>query len=76
MNEKATIRLIIKLKSGYVIPVECEGFEITKHSITGEMTRLDIKGVKDNRLAFVRLSDVECIIQKMNGDSEPDCPWR
>ncbi|WP_407386301.1 hypothetical protein [Ruminococcus sp.] len=68
-------RLIIRLKSGYEIPIECESFTIKRNGITSEMESFDIKGITNNRPVFFRLEDVECIIEQIARTGQ-DCPWR
>ena len=58
--------IIIRLKSGFELPITCEKFTFSRSSITGEITNYDIKGIEDNKPIFFRAEDIECIWQKMD----------
>ena len=58
--------IIIRLKSGFELPITCEKFTFSKSSITGEITNYSIEGIKDNKPLFFRAEDIECIWQKMD----------
>lgn len=64
-------QLIIRLKSGFQIPVKCKSFTIERDSITGEMRSFDINGAEsyfENTIpVFVRLGDIECVIEQTYG---------
>lgn len=63
--------IIIRLKSGFELPITCEKFSFSKSSITGEITDYSIEGIEDNKPLFFRAEDIECIYQKMNALPEP-----
>lgn len=61
------MRIIIRFKSGFELPITCDEFSISKN-IYGEIAEYDIKGIKDNKLIFFRSEDVECIYREMTND--------
>lgn len=61
-------KLIIRLKSGYKIPITCEDFTFEVNRLTSELLNYEIKGIKDNVPVYFRMTDVECIVEK----SEPE----
>lgn len=69
-------KMLIRLKSGYEIPIECDEFTIEKNGRTQEMESIDIKGIKDNRPVFFRLEDVDCIIEKIDRKNPAELTWR
>lgn len=58
------MRIIIRFKSGYELPVTCDKFVIRTSRITGEIEGYDINGIKDNKPIFFRSEDVECIFSE------------
>lgn len=63
-------KLIIRLKSGYEIPVTCEDFSFTRDRLSGMLLNYEIKGVKYNAPLYFRLEDVECIVEIRAGDTD------
>jgi hypothetical protein len=61
-------KVIIRFKSGFELPITCDKFSINTHTLTGEITRYDIKGITDNKPLFFRPEDIECIFQEMNDE--------
>ena len=61
------MRIIIRFKSGFELPITCDEFSISKN-IYGEIEEYDIKGIKDNKLIFFRSEDVECVYREMTND--------
>ena len=59
------MRIIIRFKSGFELPITCESFSITQHPMTNEITEYDIKGIADNKPIFFRSEDIECIFRDM-----------
>ena len=57
------LKVIIRLKSGYELRVDCEKFRITRNKVTGEITHLEWVNVKNINPLFFRIEDVECIYQ-------------
>ena len=55
------MKIIIRFKSGYELPITCAEFVIRTNRITGEIESYDIKGIKDNKPIFFRSEDVECV---------------
>jgi NADH pyrophosphatase NudC (nudix superfamily) len=70
------MRIIVRFKSGFELPITCDDFSITTHVMTGEITDYDIKGIKDNKPIFFRSEDVECIFRDITAersdDADPD----
>ena len=71
--------IIIRLKSGFELPITCEKFKFSTSGITGEITNYSIEGIEDNKPLFLRSEDIECIWrdmrfdeEKMRGDSDED----
>lgn len=64
------MRIIIRFKSGFELPITCDNFSITTYELTGEIAEYDIKGIKDNNLIFFRSEDVECIFRDMTAGGE------
>lgn len=62
------MRIIVRFKSGFELPITCESFSITQHKITDEIIGYDIKGIKDNKLMFFRSGDIECIFRDMTAE--------
>lgn len=62
------MRIIIRFKSNFELPVTCDEFSISRDTYTGEIAEYDIKGIKDNKLIFFRSTDVECIYREMTND--------
>lgn len=66
------MRMIIRFKSGFELPITCDSFRITQHPMTDEITGYDIKGIRDNKLIFFRYTDVECIFRDMTAERSED----
>lgn len=62
------MRIIIRFKSGYELPITCDEFVIKTNRITGEIDSYDIKGIKDNKPIFFRSEDVECVFAERRAD--------
>lgn len=63
-------RIKIRFKSGFELPITCDKFSINTNTVTGEITRYDIKGITDNKPLFFRFEDIECIFQEMNDETD------
>jgi hypothetical protein len=68
----ADFKVIIRFKSGFMLPVTCEKFSMRTDAVTGEITHYDINGITDNKPLFFRPEDIECIFQEMNDETETD----
>lgn len=64
------MRIIIRFKSGFELPITCKSFSFTRQPITNEIDEYDIKGIKDNALIFFRSVDIECIFQDLTAEGE------
>ena len=62
------MKIIIRFKSGFELPITCDKFSFSKDAYTGEIATYDITGIKDNQLIFFRSKDVECIYREMTND--------
>lgn len=66
------MRIIIRFKSGFELPITCDSFSLTQHPMTNEITKYDIKGITDNKPIFLRLEDVECVFRDMTAEGRED----
>lgn len=55
--------VVIRLKSGFEMRMDCDDFRLKINSITGELTNVHYDGCKNIRPMFFRLEDVDCIYQ-------------
>ena len=62
------MKIIIRFKSGYELPITCNEFVIETNGITGEIDSYNIKGIKDNKPIFFRSEDVECVYAERRTD--------
>lgn len=66
------MRIIVRFKSGFELPITCDSFRITQHPMTNEITEYDIKGIRDKKLIFFRSEDIECIFRDMTAEGSED----
>lgn len=66
------MRIIIRFKSGFELPITCESVSFTQHPMTNEITEYDIKGIRDNKPIFFRFEDVECVFRDMTAERRED----
>lgn len=59
------MRIIVRFKSGFELPITCDSFSMTQDPITNEITEYEIKGITDNKPIFFHSEDVECIFRDM-----------
>ena len=65
--------VVIRLKSGFEMRVDCEIFTVRTNSVTGEITHAHWDGCKNIRPMFFRLEDVDCIYQTIEeGETEQE----
>ena len=64
----ADLKVIIRFKSGFMLPVTCEKFRMRTDAVTGEIVSYNIEGITDNKPLFFRSEDIECIFQEMNDE--------
>ena len=62
------MKIIVRFKTGFELPVTCDKFNITKNPYTDEIGRYDIEGTKDNLPLFFRSEDIECIYGDVTSD--------
>ncbi len=68
-------KLIIRLKSGYEIPITCEDFTFKENRLSGELGDYEIKGIKDNVPLYFRLTDVDCVVENLYGTADRPQGW-
>ena len=66
------MRIIVRFKSGFELPITCDSFGLTHHSATNEIIGYEAKGIKDNKLIFFRSEDVECVFRDMTIEGRED----
>ena len=64
-------KIVIRLKSGFELPIECEEASFKKSSLGG-VTEYNIKGIKDHRPLYLNLQDIECVYQIMDKTEEEE----
>lgn len=62
------MKIIVRFKSGFELPITCDSFSLKEHPMTGEITEYKIKGIINNKPIFFRSEDVECIFQDMTAE--------
>lgn len=62
------MRITIRFKSGFELPITCDSFSLTQHPMTNEITEYEIKGITDNKPIFFRAEDVECIFRDLTAE--------
>lgn len=60
-------KIVIRLKSGFELPVECENFKYML-DVLNEISEVSITGAKDNRPLYLNPRDIECVWQVLDGD--------
>lgn len=58
-------KIVIRLKSGFELPIECEEAKFRTSQSTGELVGYEVKGCKNNKPIFLQLEDIECVWQVM-----------
>lgn len=64
--------VVIRLKSGFEMRVDCENCIIKINTATGELTNAHWEGCKNIRPMFFRLEDVDCIYQIFEEGEDDD----
>lgn len=70
MGVMRIVKIVIRFKSGFELPITCDKAEFSGNDLTGEITGYKFKGVKDNKPIFFRASDVECVYRVMEEENE------
>ena len=70
MEGGETMKVIIRFKSGFELPVTCESFTPWQNALTGKLDSYKIENPLDNRPIFLDPADVECIWEVMGDDTE------
>lgn len=66
------MRIIVRFKSGFELPITCDSFSLKEHPMTNEIAEYGIKGIEDNKPIFFRSEDVECIFRDMTAERRAD----
>lgn len=66
-------KIIIRLKSGYEIPITCKSFTLKER--LGELISYEFNEIEDNRPLFFRFADIECIVEKRDGIADRPQGW-
>lgn len=66
------MRIIIRFKSGFELPITCDSFRLTQHKMTNEIADYEINGTKDNKPIFFRSEDVECVFRDVTAEGRED----
>lgn len=66
------MRIIVRFKSGFELPITCDSFSLTHYPATNEIMGYEAKGIKDNKLIFFRSEDVECVFRDMTAERNED----
>lgn len=64
------MKIKIRFKSGFVLPITCEECVISRHAMTGEIESYSFKGITDNKPIFFRVEDIECIWRVVSDEVE------
>lgn len=64
-------KIVIRLKSGLELPIECEEARF-KPDLLGGCQSYVLKGVKDNRPLYLNPQDIECVYQIMEKTEEEE----
>lgn len=72
MKRRQRMRIIVRFKSGFELPITCDSFSLTQNPIINEIDEYEIKGIKDNQPIFFRSEDVECIFRNMTAERSED----
>ena len=62
------MRIIVRFKSGFELPITCDSFSIIQNPVTNEIDEYEIKGTVDNKPIFFHSEDVECIFRNMTAE--------
>lgn len=64
------MKIMIRFRSGFVLPITCEECEFSRTPLTGELDSYSFRGITDNKLIFFRSEDVECIWRDLSDEVE------
>lgn len=64
--------VVIRLKSGFEMRVECDKFTTNVSTVTGELTSVSWEGCKNIKPMFFSLGNVDCIYQILEEGEEND----
>lgn len=63
-------RILIGLKSGREIQMECEVFTVSINKLSGDISKIDWEGCKNGKLMYIDLSQVEYIYSVAMDEAE------
>lgn len=64
------VKIVIRLKSGFELPIECEEAKFQTSQMNGVLAGYKLKGCKNNRPIFLQPEDIECVWQVMDQTEE------
>ena len=64
------VKIVIRLKSGFELPIECEEANFQTSQLTGGLAGYKLKGCKNNRPIFLQPEDIECVWQVLQEGEE------
>lgn len=63
------MRIIVRLKSGFELPITCEECEITRNGL-GNVTNIYWKGIKDFKPLILDVEDIEVMYRDVREEME------
>lgn len=60
--------IAIVFKNGFELRTKCEEFETARNNLTGRITNISYKGIKENRPIDVNFDEVICIYRVMSDE--------
>ena len=59
------MKIYIKFKNGFLLPITCTGYAFKISPITGKLIDYKNDGAKDNKPIFLNIEDIECVWEDM-----------
>ena len=69
-------KVIIRLKSGFELPIICEKYEFRISDLTGQLVGYTLKGIQDNKPVYFDQNDVECVYEVLNEEKKDELQSR
>ena len=63
------MKIIVRLKSGFELPITCEECEITRNGL-GYVTNVNWKGIKDFKPLILNIEDIEVMYRDVREELE------
>ena len=60
--------IAIVFKNGFELRTKCEEIETTRNNLTGRITNISYKGIKENKPIEVNLDEVTCIYRVVSDE--------